>query len=400
MAKIPTVVIFTRHASDCRWFGDESRGSCGCPKFFRYSQDRKQVRRATGTGDLARALKLAADLQKKFEAQAEGKVWEGTEELPSLEQALAKFLEGKRKRGDLNIGYISRLDRELNRFVAWALQRNLVMLADIKPAYAMDYRNGLKGTLNTRAKEIRRIGEFFRYCVAMGWIRTDPMESAKLKYDPVQKARALNEDQFAKLLAAVARVKKLTDDQRKKLRALILLMRWTGLALVDAVSISRDELRVNGGGFGYLILRREKTGKPVEAAIKPEIVQEILAAANGGKYLFVNSWREKDDDKGSSAAVRLQSERERANVKAWWSKRMNDAAELADLRDENGAPYDFGTHSLRHTFAVYFLTKGLPLTHVAKLLGDNESTVERHYAEWIKMRADDLLSRMKSILKK
>ena len=52
----------------------------------------------------------------------------------------------------------------------------------------------------------------------------------------------------------------------ERLRALILLMRWSGLAIKDAVMLERNRLDENGAIF----LRRAKTGVPVVVPLPPK----------------------------------------------------------------------------------------------------------------------------------
>jgi len=58
-----------------------------------------------------------------------------------------------------------------------------------------------------------------------------------------------------------------------RLRALVLLMRWSGLAIQDAVTLERDRLSDDGKLFLY----RAKTGVPVYVPIPPDVA-EILRA--------------------------------------------------------------------------------------------------------------------------
>jgi len=47
------------------------------------------------------------------------------------------------------------------------------------------------------------------------------------------------------------------------------------------------------------------------------------------------------------------------------------------------------SHRLRDTFAVYYLSKGMPMEEVSKMLGhENIATTQRHYAPWDKSRQD------------
>ena len=60
---------------------------------------------------------------------------------------------------------------------------------------------------------------------------------------------------------------------------------------------------------------------------------------------------------------------------------------------------DFASHSLRDTFSVDLLQRGVPLEEISKLLGHSSTKVtEKHYAPWIKGRQDRLDSFMLPIV--
>jgi len=127
----------------------------------------------------------------------------------------------------------------------------------------------------------------------MDWLQRNVAraQSVILRYDDPQTPKALTDDQFATLLSAVGRVNgRTTDSQRRKLEALLLLMKWTGLALRDAVCIERARFGKNGDRFYKLFLRRAKTNHPVYCTLRSGIVERIFAGANPqNRYLFVDS---------------------------------------------------------------------------------------------------------------
>ncbi len=57
------------------------------------------------------------------------------------------------------------------------------------------------------------------------------------------------------------------EHRRDRLRALILLMRWSELAITDAVTLERERLSEDGNLFLY----RAKTGVPVYVPLPPEV---------------------------------------------------------------------------------------------------------------------------------
>ena len=80
------------------------------------------------------------------------------------------------------------------------------------------------------------------------------------------------------------------------MRALIQLMRWSGLAIRDAVTLRREELiRDQAKKLFRIVTARQKTGTHVSAPIPPAVAQEILGVLNGNPvYVF---WTGKGEER-------------------------------------------------------------------------------------------------------
>ena len=388
---VPKVRVYSRHRSDCKWAGDDTRLGCDCPKQLTWFREGKLTRVAADTCDGEVAEKKARELMNGFEAAAKGE----PTPVPAgalttlLEEAVKTFLTSKAQSG-VTEKHCAKLKFELKCFSDFVVAKGLVNLGDIKTEHVLAYRNSLVGAQNTRAKKIFRLIGFFRFCVEMGWIQRNvaQVSAVKLKYDDAQTPRALTHAQFETVMAAIPKVNgRTTDEQRRKLRALITLMRWTGLAIRDAVTIERTRFQANGDGFWKLLLYRAKTGHPVFATIKADVMQQVLAGANTeSRYLFVDAvpTGERDLDK----------------LVQTWGGLFSKLGDLAALTDENGEAYRFSSHSMRHTFVFWCLNNGLPTEDVAMLIGDSVQIVAKHYSAWISGRQERLNERMMTALGK
>jgi len=164
-------------------------------------------------------------------------------------------------------------------------------------------------------------------------------------------------------------------------------MRWTGLAIRDAVQIERNRFQKNGTpGFTKLFLYRAKTGQPVYCTLRNELVAEVFSLANPeGRYLFIDAVP--DSEAAMDALVQT------------WIFRMGKLNAVAELKDEHGAPYRFSSHALRHTFVYWCLNLGFPTEDIATLIGDTPAIVAKHYSEWIHGRQERLNERMMAALR-
>jgi integrase len=148
----------------------------------------------------------------------------------------------------------------------------------------------------------------------------------------------------------------------KRIRTLVLLLRYTGMRIGDTVSLSTDRIEGN-----RLFLYTQKTGVPVNT-ILPDFVLKALDATPRvtEKHFF---W---------DGGLKLET------VVGSWRKRLARLFELAKV--ENGHP-----HRFRDTFAVELLLTGMPIERVSVLLGHQSVRItERHYAPWVRSRQEQL----------
>lgn len=383
--EVARVTVYSRHRSDCKR-REETNNSCMCPKWARYFRKGKLTRICLDTCDEETADTKAAEITIALKAANEGKPAPERAQGKLLEDAIKEFLTTKEQSG-VTQKHIAKLKFEMGTFQTFAHGLGLVMLAEVGTEHALAYRNQLEGAQNTRAKKIFRLVGFFSFCVEMGWVARNPVRarSVLLKYSDQQTPRALDDAQFTALLAAVPKVNgRTTAEQRSKLRALVLLMRWTGLAIRDAVFIERARFAENGVSW-KMQLRRAKTGHNVYCRIRTEVMAEILAGANPeGRYLFVDEVP--------------TSEKGRDGVVQAWGLLFRKLGEVAQLKDSNRLPYRFTSHALRHSFVLWCLNAGMPTEDVAALIGDSVEIVARHYSEWIAARQERLDSRMLAAL--
>jgi len=181
----------------------------------------------------------------------------------------------------------------------------------------------------------------------------------------------LTEVEYAKLLDSVY-VAFENKQTQERVHALIQLMRWSGLAIRDALTLKRSGLIRDGKKNVYrVVTARHKTGVDVSVPIPEDVAKELLAVLNGNAdYIF---W----SGKGEAESV----------TKNWAKYYIAPLFTAAKIECAG----HMMSHRLRDTFAVDLLQKGVPLEDVSKALGHmSVKTTERHYAKWVKGRQDRL----------
>jgi integrase/recombinase XerD len=365
----PVITIFVRHSADCKYRGDEFCKRCNCRKHLRWTHNRVQYRRKAGT----RSWAEAENKKRELEDQLSGR---SPEVKPEQEQrdtqaCIDVFLQDKKNQG-ITEKVIGKYTRELARLRTFCVQKNVYTVQGITRELLTGFCAtwpDLYPSSTTRSKVRERVRSFLRYCYEAQWIaRIPPLPKIKIDEPPTMPLTAA---EYTRLLDAVYGT--VSDpEQRAKVHALLQLMRWSGLAIRDALTLKRGEIQFDGAKqLHRIVTARQKTGVHVSVPIPPDIAQELLTLANGNPdYIF---W----SGNGEEESI----------TKNWAKYYIAPCFKGAKIPNDG----HMMSHRLRDTFAVEMLESGVPLEEVSKLLGhESIRTTERSYAKWVKGRQDRL----------
>lgn len=362
----PIITIMVRHSKGCKYVGDESCKRCNCRKHLRWSLGGKQFRKPAGTRSWAEAEKA----KDRVEAQLSGRPAPKDESGFPLQEAIRLFRADKDNQG-VTETVKGKYKRELDRlrkfcegqrepvFTVQALTRELLI------GYAATWLLAY-GSSMTRYQVQARLKHFLRFCSDSGWLDRAP-KLTRIRVDQPP-TLPLTGKEYAALLKAIPTTfgqHPYPKDKPAKVRALVQLMRWTGLAIRDAVTLEREELQKHGGLY-RIVTSRQKTGTHVSVPIKPGVAEELLKVLNGNpRYVF---W----------SGNGLES-----STVTHWQDDMRTLFKAAGIKSDG----HMRSHRLRDTFAVDLLSKGVPMEEVSKLLGhDSIKTTEKSYSQWAKTR--------------
>jgi len=121
---------------------------------------------------------------------------------------------------------------------------------------------------------------FLRYCYEAQWLPRVPV-LPKITVDEYP-TLPLDADEYTRLLEAADKFK--APPPAAHVRALVLLMRWSGLSIRDALTLRTDRI-VQVGDRYRVVTVRQKTGTDVSVVIPPAVAREILAVS-GKDYVF------------------------------------------------------------------------------------------------------------------
>ena len=214
------------------------------------------------------------------------------------------------------------------------------------------------GSTRTRIAQTRA---FFSFAVEADWIERSPAAKLRPPKDDAPPTMPLSREEVRAMLVAAAAL--------ARERALLLLMRFSGLAIQDAATLATSALEGD-----RLTLRRAKSGTRVLCCLPAPAADALRSLAGPGRAHFF--WT------GSSQP---------RTCAGFWRSRLNHVAGLAGVAG-------FRTHRLRDTFAVELLAAGVSMEDVSVLLGHSSiRTTERYYAPWDLSRRNRLLAVVRDV---
>jgi integrase/recombinase XerD len=392
-----TVTVYTRHSSACSRKSDPYWRRCQCPKWLYVNDDGVRSQKSARTRSWDRADEERRSLDRKFELLALQRIAGGeitpkpqttarTEEAPiTLASAVAKFLAAKRKE-NLAESTMSKLTTIFEKqMLTWAASEHIDHVESVGVAELECFRESWNDAPLARKKKQERVIGFFYYCVRLGWIKSNPaalLGRIKVKEKPTD---YFPKDEFEKIIQAtyVYNPKAWNTEPRNqatRVRTLILLMRWSGLSIQDAVRLERSNL----ADGDELFLYRAKTGHPVYVPLPPDVASALRKIPPGPcpnpRYFF---W-------SGNGNIR--------SAVGNWQCSLRQVFDLAEIKHVDGKKKRCHPHMFRDTFAVECLLAGQPLEQVSVLLAHKSVKVtERHYAPWVRARQEQLATNVRKI---
>jgi integrase len=163
---------------------------------------------------------------------------------------------------------------------------------------------------------------------------------------------------------------------RTRIRAMVLLLRYSGIRIGDAVTLKKERIDDDG----KLLLYTAKTGTPVYVPL-PKFVTAALSEVSP----FY-------DDQGEvTGTIFWNGKGKVTSAIGVWERTFKRLFDIAGIPDGHA-------HRLRDTFAVDLLQRGVSLEDVSVLLGHSSIRItEKHYAPWVKSRQELLEAAVKKV---
>lgn len=360
-----TLTLYRRHKRTCPNFGKLRRArqvKCTCKFWVDGVLGGREVRLSLDTRDSKKASQKLHEWESKEQVVDRG----AAVTLEDAWKSLIADLEA-RKLSDQTIRKYKLLQRQMKAF---GEERGLRMLGQFDLDVLSKFRATWKDGPRTAGKKLERLRAFFRFAHDRQWVESNPAAKIKLPKASICPTMPLTPEQWLDVLTGCDKFLANAPAEGKlnalRLKTLLVLMRYTGMRVSDAVTLTTDRLDGN-----RLFLYTQKTGVPVYTVL-PDSVLRVLEATprvTDTRYFWSGQGK-------------------RQTATGDWQAKIKKAFDLAEISKGLGNAV---SHRLRDTFAVELLQAGVPIERVSVLLGHQSVRVtERHYNPWVKSRQEQL----------
>jgi site-specific recombinase XerD len=352
------LTIYRRHRKGCehRSQGRKYR-RCRCPIWADGFVGGQEIRKSLDTTDW-------------WKAQETIREWESTNCQPAkpaaepttIQQSSERFLTDAKARR-LHESTINKYKLLVRQLLAFGEKRGLRFLSEIDLTALDEFRAEWKDGPRSSLKKLERLRAFLRFCARRKWITENPAAELKAPRIPNCPTLPFTHAEIVKIIGALEKyANRAGVANAQRLKAFVLVLRYSGMRIGDTVKCSVD--RISGN---KLFLYTQKTGVPVYCVLPDFVVREVESAPKSSEGYFF--WTGKS--KLHSAVGK-------------WQRRLQTLFAIAEVKGGHA-------HRFRDTFAVELLLAGIPLERVSVLLGHQSVRItERHYSPWVRSRQEQL----------
>lgn len=350
--------LYRRHRKSCKHTAWTYR-RCQCPIYVKGALGGVSIKMSLDQTSWNAATQIVADWTKA------GKIGQTHDvQTQQLSHVIERFLADVKDRG-LGAGTQKKYQTLLEgRLVKWADTAGVRFLSELTLDQLSAFRASWPDAPLTKQKNQERLKAFLRWCVARGWLSENPasgLSTIKVKMVPTLPFSA---EEVSRILAACEQYPTRNSyghDNRTRLLAFVLLLRWTGLRIGDVVTLEWEAIE-----DGRVRLYTQKTGVRVAVPLPQQVLDVIAKLPQLGRHVF---WSGNGHPKSAVAD---------------WQRSLRTLFEIAKVEGGHA-------HRFRDTFAVELLLAGVDLVDVSMLLGHSSVKVtEKHYSPWVSARQSRL----------
>jgi site-specific recombinase XerD len=348
--------MYRRHLKSCRFTGRDDK-NCACPIWVDGELHGRRYCRSLKVRDWQRAIRKVAALESP----------DAVAPMP-VEAAIEAWRKSLDVEDSTWRGYRSTA-RALESWCKGRVETIGALTVDL----LTQFRAERAVAQTTKATELGTLRQFLGFCVNRRWVASNPARQIPrqrgIRPAPVEPYTA---EEVAAILEACGKLRQAYG--RARARALVLLMRYTGLRISDCATLAR-----NRAHDGQVRLFTQKTGGHIMLPIPGELEAALASLpqprSTDGRdrgYFFWNGI--------TSKRVLIVNT----------ARLLRSAFTLSKV---SGAH----PHRFRHTLATSILANGGGMTDVADVLGITEQVARMHYAKWSPARQNRITAIMGAV---
>ncbi len=269
-------------------------------------------------------------------------------------------------------------------------EENDVMLKDVNVAYVNRYYNfllncGLKtATIQTRFKKLKKI---ISTAIIRGLMTEYPFGKGKLTVPGSRngKRKFLEDYEVEKLI----HYRPENDSELRVLRIIKFNLN-AGLRIGDVLTLRKSDIIVQELSTSEKIFRLQKTTSKTDTDVNIKLTnqakQQLLDS--GFDNLSANDilfpWLINADFKDEVTLFKAIGSKT-----AYFNKVLAGICVKLEIKR-------ISSHSLRHTFCTSLISKGVPITSIAKLVGHSDVSTTMIYAQIVQETVDDAIDKLES----
>jgi integrase/recombinase XerD len=253
-ARIPAVLaIYKRHASPCPQKSRQYR-RCNCPCWVEGTVEGNYYRKSLKTRNWERATKLAREIE------------EGKKPRIAITEATDAFVRDAEARG-LRPASVYKYRLLFKQLKAFSEKEGLQLLSECDVETLRRFRESWINKNYSARKKLEALRTFFRFAHESSWTDSNPallIKPTKVDDPPTLPYTQAEFRSVVEACGKYPRPEHPNERRGARLKALVLLLRYSGLRITDAVTLSKHQIE-----DGVLKLRTAKTGTTFGCRCRP-----------------------------------------------------------------------------------------------------------------------------------
>jgi site-specific recombinase XerD len=262
----------------------------------------------------------------------------------------------------------------IKKFLQYQYQKDDIYLSQLNYAFIADLEHYFKVIKNcnhnTTIKYIKNLRKVINMAIANEWLYKDPFIKFKAKLEEVPRDY-ISEEELKRI-----EEKEIDIPRLDQVRDIFIFSCYTGLAYIDVINLTKDNIRIGIDGDKWIYTYRHKTKTKSNIPLLPK-AEEIIE-----KY---------KDHPSTARNDRLLPNLSNQKLNAY----LKEIADLCDIKK------NLTFHIARHTFATTVtLTNGVPIETVSSLLGHKNLRTTQIYSKVIEKKVSEDMGDLKKKLNK